>query len=209
MVLGEFEVKLSIINYGLGNLRSVEKAFQRIGQNVSFAESTADITSADKLILPGVGHFAKGIENLKNKNFWDALNEAVLIKQTPILGICLGMQLMTKFSEEGNIEGFAWINGDTKKFQNITPLKTPHMGWNSVELKKDTTLCKGLNNESSFYFVHSYYVSCEQEEDVLMKTTYGHPFVSGFEKGNIMGVQFHPEKSHKTGLSLLQNFISL
>lgn len=202
-------MNLRIIHYGLGNLRSVEKAFQRIGQNVSFAESAADIASADKLILPGVGHFAKGIENLKQKHLWDALNEAVLIKQTPILGICLGMQLMTKFSEEGNVEGLKWIDGDTKKFKNISPLKTPHMGWNSIALKKDSALGKGLNNDSSFYFVHSYYVSCQQQEDVLMETTYGHPFVSGFQKGNIMGVQFHPEKSHKTGLTLLQNFIAL
>lgn len=202
-------MNIHIINYGLGNLRSVEKAFHRLGQNVSFAESAADIASADKLILPGVGHFAKGVANLKEKQLWDALNEAVLHKHTPILGICLGMQLMTSFSEEGNVEGLNWIKGDTKKFNTIAPLKTPHMGWNSIDIKKSAALCNGLSTDASFYFVHSYYVTCTDQRDVLTESTYGQTFVSGFQKENIMGVQFHPEKSHRTGLHLLQNFIDL
>ncbi len=202
-------MKISIVNYGLGNLRSVEKSFQRLGQNIRFANNAAEISDSDKLILPGVGHFAKGVSNLRERNLWDALNEAAMHKKKPILGICLGMQLMTSFSEEGNAEGLSWIKGKTKKFSNIEPLKTPHMGWNNLQIKAASSLIKNITNEDSFYFVHSYYVNCEDKADVLAESSYGIPFVSGFQKDNIIGVQFHPEKSHKAGLRILKNFIEL
>lgn len=199
---------ITIINYGMGNLRSVEKIFQRLNCNVLITSDVETINKADKLLLPGVGHFEKGVEKLKKTGIWDVLNNKVLGDKTPILGICLGMQLMTKHSEEGNVEGLSWIDAQTKKFNIEPPLKVPHMGWNTINLKKSTKLTLNLNEESLFYFVHSYYVKCNNEEDILFESKYGHKFVSGFQRNNILGVQFHPEKSHQTGIQLIKNFIN-
>ena len=199
-----------IIDYGLGNLRSVQKAFERINISAHITSDINEILAAQKLVLPGVGHFQKGISNLKNRGLFDCLNEAILVKKTFILGICLGMQLMTIHSEEGNTEGFGWIKADTKRFIiNDIGLKIPHMGWSNLEIKNQGQLLRGLTKSDYFYFVHSYFVHCRERSEILADTEYGNRFVSMFNKENIYGCQFHPEKSHDSGLRLLKNFAEL
>lgn len=202
-------MSIFIVDYGVGNIRSVQKAFERIGYNARLTSNRSDITSATKIILPGVGNFQKGLENLKSSGLLEPLNDVVLDRNIPILGICLGMQLMTSFSEEGNCEGLNWISAKTKKFSFFSQqgLKIPHMGWNEIHCENERVDFAEYNN-TLFYFVHSYYVLCESAEDVLFKSKYGVEFVSGFKKRNIWGVQFHPEKSHKAGLTFLKKFIS-
>jgi glutamine amidotransferase len=196
-----------IVDYGMGNLRSVQKAFERIRIPAKISADANDILSAEKLILPGVGHFKMGIYNLASKGLIDPLNRAVLEKKIIILGICLGMQLMTEFSEEGNVKGLGWIKAQTKRFSFASnEFKVPHMGWDSLSIKNGDTLYKGINQEDLFYFVHSYFIICEDEKDILTETYYGQKFVSSFNKDNIYGFQFHPEKSHNVGLKLLKNF---
>jgi len=199
-----------IIDYGMGNLRSVQKAFERIKVPVMVSSSTEDIISADKLVLPGVGNFEKGMNNLKERSILGALNEAVLIKKKPILGICLGMQLMTEFSEEGNCEGLGWVSANTQKFVlQSDGLKIPHMGWNNLFIKNSDSFYEGVEQDSFFYFVHSYYVTCKDENNIISETSYGIKFDSSFRKDNVYGCQFHPEKSHDAGLLLLKNFALL
>lgn len=202
------EQKIIVVDYGMGNLHSVIKALKRIGVNAIISSNPEELENADKIILPGVGHFKKAIENLKDEGFIEILNKKVLEDKTPILGICLGMQLFSKFSEEGDVEGLGWIDAETKKLKiNETNLKIPHMGWNSVEIKKESKLLNGIENDELFYFVHSYNVVCSNSKDILTKTKYGAEFNSAVEKENIFGTQFHPEKSHKAGLKILKNFI--
>ena len=191
----------------MGNLRSVQKAFEKIKIPAKVSSNIEDILNADKLVLPGVGHFERGIHNLRERGLYGAINEVVLEKKKPILGICLGMQLMTEFSEEGNCKGFGWIKAKTQRFafQNNS-LKIPHMGWNNLLLKNSDSFYKGIENDNLFYFVHSYYITCENENDILAETMYGIKFVSSFRKNNIYGCQFHPEKSHDAGLLILKNF---
>jgi len=199
-----------IIDYDMGNIRSILNKLKRAGYNGTVTDNIETIKSADKLILPGVGHFLKGIIKLKEKNLVNVLNTMVCEKKTPILGICLGMQLITRHSEEGDVEGLNWIDAETIKFRlNDVRHKVPHMGWNSVEIKKDSPLFEGILPNSSFYFVHSYHVVCHNYEDVLTTTKYGYEFVSSFQKENIYGAQFHPEKSHESGERLLCNFLNL
>lgn len=202
---------VTIINYGLGNLRSVQKAFERLGYEAKISNKLDDILSSSKLVLPGVGYFQKGMENLQSLGLIDILNLAVVEHKIPILGICLGMQLMTTYSEEGNCEGLNWISAETKKFNFNTEqnnLKIPHMGWNEIKINLESSEFNEQNN-SLYYFVHSYYVTCKSQEDILFRTKYGIEFVSGFKKKNIWGLQFHPEKSHKAGLFLIKKFINL
>ena len=199
-----------IVDYGMGNLRSVQKAFERIRIPAAISSNVNDIETADKLVLPGVGHFERGIGNLKDRGLFELLNEHVQDKKKPILGICLGMQLMTEYSEEGNCNGFGWLKAKTQKFSfKSNGLKIPHMGWNNLAIKKSDTLFKDITLDNFFYFVHSYYVSCENEQDILAETNYGNKFVSSFQKENIFGCQFHPEKSHDKGLQILKNFAEM
>ncbi len=199
-----------IIDYGMGNLRSVQKAFERINIPAKISSSHDDIMTAEKLVLPGVGHFEKGINNLKNKELFNLLNEVVLQRKKPILGICLGMQLMTEFSEEGNCDGFGWVRARTQKFGfKSNGLKIPHMGWNNLLIKNTDSLFQDITTNNFFYFVHSYYVMCSEEDDILAETNYGNAFVSSFQKENIFGCQFHPEKSHDSGLLILKKFANL
>jgi glutamine amidotransferase len=202
-------MSITIINYGLGNLRSVQKALERLGIRTKISSDLNEISSAEKLLLPGVGHFKKGMKNIITLGLLGILNEKVLKEKVPILGICLGMQLMTKFSEEGNVEGFGWIDAETKKFILGKKHKIPHMGWNNIDIIKKNGFTKNISEKDFFYFVHSFYVTSVKEEDLLFKTEYGQEFVSGFNKDNIYGVQFHPEKSHDAGLQLLKNFSEL
>jgi glutamine amidotransferase len=205
---------LIIIDYGMGNPRSVWMKFERLKVEAKISSDSLEIKSASHLILPGVGHFAEGIKNLKELNLISVLNETVINKQTPILGICLGMQLLTQYSEEGNIEGLGWINGKTKRFnfQNIlnsNQLRIPHVGWNNVKWKKDSILTNDLHLEDRFYFTHSYSVECDKDSESIGETEYGYNFSSVVCKGNIYGTQFHPEKSHLNGLKILENFCKL
>ena len=201
-----------IIDYKMGNLGSILNMLKKIGAPAMASSLPEDILQADKLILPGVGAFDNGMTNLKESGLLSVLNEKVLAKKTPILGICLGMQLLTRRSAEGGLEGLGWIEADTVRFRfgkEESTLKVPHMGWNTVRFKPGSILSSGLENEARFYFVHSFHVVCDREENVAGKTFYGYEFSSAIQNGNIMGVQFHPEKSHKYGLRLLKNFVEM
>lgn len=200
-----------VIDYGMGNLGSVSNMLKFIGANNKITSDLDQIRKADKLILPGVGHFDKAIQNIHQLNLMDTIKKKVLIDQIPILGICLGMQLLCNNSEEGQGNGFGFIEAQVKKFKfsRSIDLKVPHMGWNQIKiLKNDSKIIEGLEDKTRFYFVHSYYVKCNKINDILTKTVYGNEFVSSFEKNNIIGVQFHPEKSHKFGIKLFSNFIN-
>ncbi len=197
-----------IVDYGMGNLHSVYKALERLNVKAIVSSSPKDIEKADKLILPGVGHFKKGMENLKSLNLIPILNKKVLEEKTPILGICLGIQLFTKHSEEGNVPGLGWIDAETVKLKDIN-LKIPHMGWNSINIKKQNPIFSNINQDEQFYFVHSYHVAPKDKEIVSSTSSYGKEFVSSIRKDNIYGVQFHPEKSHSAGLKILKNFADL
>lgn len=203
--------KLLILDYNAGNLRSVVKKVERLGANCIVSGDPAEVLKADKIIMPGVGHFGNAVAYLKETGLFDALNEAVKIRKTPILGICLGMQLLAERSEEGGAEGFAWVKGTIRRFQVSDPVrfKVPHMGWNSVQFKKDSILNKGLETDPSFYFVHSYHLTDAENSDTLHETHYDYSFVSAVEREHVFGVQYHPEKSHETGEQLMRNFINL
>ena len=198
-----------IIDYGLGNLGSMSNMLHRIGVPSIVSGDPATIAKAEKLILPGVGSFDTGMTNLKVRDLIPILNKQVLENHVPILGVRLGMQLLTKRSEEGVLPGLGWLNAETVRFSfgdNFKRLKIPHMGWNIVKICKDTPLFKGIETEPRFYFVHSYHVICADEMSILTKTLHGYEFVSSFAYDNITGVQFHPEKSHKFGLNFLSNW---
>lgn len=203
---------ITIVDYGMGNLHSVQKAFSRLRIEASISFNADEISNAKKLILPGVGNFKRGMENLAERGLIDALNNAVIDNKTPILGICLGMQLFTKSSEEGDCAGLGWIDAQTVRFnfENAEKkLKIPHIGWNSLEFANESILYEGIGEDPSFYFVHSFYVSSNDDSAVIATTSYGTSFVSSAVKNNIFATQFHPEKSHDDGLKLLKNFAEL
>ena len=202
---------ISIINYGMGNLHSVKRKIDKLKVNSVITSDPKKIIESDKIILVGVGHFKMAMKNLSQLNLIDPLNEAVLIKKIPVLGICLGMQLMAKKSEEGDVEGLGWIDADIKKIKVEDPIKfkVPHMGWNTVKITKESKLMEGISNSSEFYFVHSFFCRVNDTSLILNETTYSSPFTSAIEKNNIFGVQYHPEKSHETGNKVLLNFIKL
>lgn len=195
---------ISIINYGVGNIGSIINMIKRVGGTCQVIDKPSQLQNTKKIILPGVGSFDHGMRNLSE---WrSSLDEVVLGKKIPVLGICLGMQLMTSKSEEGTQTGLNWLEADVIKFRD-TSVKIPHMGWNTVLVKKINHLIEG--NENRFYFVHSYHVRCANSSDVMTTSIHGDEFVSSFSKNNIYGVQFHPEKSHKFGMRLMKNFVEL
>jgi imidazole glycerol-phosphate synthase subunit HisH len=201
---------LVIIDYKTGNLLSIKNILKRIGVNAEITNDKGLIEKATKIILPGVGHFDYGMGNLKSLALIDLLNEKVINQKTPVLGICLGAQLLTKGSEEGSKPGLGWINGYTKAFDKsklVKQLKVPHMGWSDVKYKSTSKLFQGYTGVPRFYFVHSYHLVCENEQDELTHCDHGYEIVAGVEHENILGVQFHPEKSHKFGMKLLENFV--
>jgi glutamine amidotransferase len=204
-------MNIVIVDYGLGNPGSILNMLRYLDIEATISDNSSVISNAKKLILPGVGSFDNGIKNLKTSGLYDVLMQKVLGQKIPILGICLGMQLMTINSEEGIENGFGWIDAVTKKF-DFTPergLKVPHIGWNRVNTENPNIIMYELQDISKFYFVHSYYVSCRRPHDIVCSTTFGIDFTSVFAKDNIYGCQFHPEKSHKYGMQLLKNFNSL
>lgn len=201
---------IAIIDCGLGNVRSIYAKIDQMGGKVYISSDPGEITKADKLILPGVGYFSQGMQNLENLHLSDIIISRVK-EGVPILGICLGMQLLTDQSEEGDYHGLSLIDAKTIK---ITPdegedIRLPHMGWNTAAFAKSSPLLSGIADNPRFYFVHSYRVVCHHDGDVLALTRYGTAFPSMIQNGNIFGVQFHPEKSHKQGLQILKNFMSI
>jgi glutamine amidotransferase len=203
--------KITIVDFGMGNLNSVKRKFSRIGIKAIITSTPADVLNAEKIVLPGVGHFQRAVQNLKELKLWDALSMAVLEKKTPILGICLGMQLMAKCSDEGDVDGLGWFDAEVVNFQVKDELKykIPHMGWNQIINLKGSSLMRDIPDLSEFYFVHSYYLKCNDPADILNETEYENKFVSAVEKENIFGVQYHPEKSHDIGEQVLRNFSNL
>lgn len=200
---------ITIIDYGVGNLSSIKNMLKRIGVAAEITNDVAAIEKAEKLILPGVGHFNYGMEQLHKSGLVPVLNESVLQKKVPILGICLGVQLLTQSSEEGTAPGLGWIAGKTIAFDKTklqANQKIPHMGWSDVSNYQQSKLFTNMPNEPRFYFVHSYHLALKNSADVLVTANYGYPFAAGIEHDNILGVQFHPEKSHKFGMKLLENF---
>jgi glutamine amidotransferase len=202
--------RVAIVDYGLGNLHSVKRKLGRIGVDGHLTSDPAEVLAADKLLLPGVGHFGKAMENLAALGLVDALNEAVVERGTPILGICLGMQLFARHSQEGDVAGLGWIDADVVRFaiDDTLRFKVPHVGWNGVRIVRPNTLLEGVTEETEFYFVHAFHMVCRDSGDVLCDTDYENRFTSVVQRENLYGVQFHPEKSHEAGEVLLRNFLS-
>lgn len=200
-----------IVNYGLGNLTSILNMCKRLGIDAMISSETEALRNASKIILPGVGHFKHGMEQLISSGLKDVLDEQVMQVGKPILGICLGAQLMTQHSEEGNVEGLCWVDAVTVKFDMHahSQLKVPHMGWSDVRFVDEHAIWKDLPDAPRFYHVHSYHFNMLDEQYKSAITQYGYEFVCAFRKNNVYGVQFHPEKSHKYGMKLLQNFNEL
>ncbi|MBI4649231.1 MAG: imidazole glycerol phosphate synthase subunit HisH [Bacteroidia bacterium] len=201
--------KVVIIDYGMGNLRSVYNKLIKLNADVLVSSSVDDIEKAAKLILPGVGHFLKGMKNLREYKILDILKKRVLEDKVPILGICLGMQLFAKHSQEGDVEGLGWLDADVVRFRIKDKLrfKIPHIGWNSVTLNKNISMFDNINALSLYYFVHSYHIVCNNSDDILTTTEYEYEFTSGVIKDNIIGLQFHPEKSQAQGAKIIGNFL--
>jgi glutamine amidotransferase len=200
-----------IVDYGIGNLGSIENIILRIGGEVRISSNSAEIAMATKLILPGVGNFDYGMKKLKESGLKELISQKALNDKIPILGICLGAQMMCKSSEEGMETGLGWFDADVKKFDfcDNAQLRVPHMGWNYVRNKKNSLIAKDLVEDSRFYFVHSYHMFPNIKEDLLFETCYGYNFASGLQRNNLYALQFHPEKSHSYGKQLFRNFINL
>lgn len=194
---------IAIIDYGMGNLRSVQKGFEKVGYTAEIVTTPEDILKADGVVLPGVGAFGDAMEHLREEGFIEAIHQ-VVDRGTPFLGICLGLQLLFEESEEWGIhKGLALFPGRVRRFEQ--GLKIPHMGWNQAEIQKESPILKGIPDKSAFYFVHSYYVDAAEDVTVTL-TDYGIPFTSIAGRDNVFGIQFHPEKSSSLGLKILENF---
>jgi glutamine amidotransferase len=203
---------ITIVDYGLGNLGSMANMMKKIGAPARVSSNPADILSAEKLVLPGIGAFDQGIQSLRERGLIDILSKRVLNDEIPVIGVCLGMQLLGRASEEGTEKGLGWVPATTRGFRN-TPhcenLRVPHMGWNEAHARGTDPIMEDLHNKPRFYFVHSYHVVCENTDDIVATTPYGIEFTSILRHRNIWGAQFHPEKSHRFGMQLLTNFARL
>jgi imidazole glycerol-phosphate synthase subunit HisH len=202
---------ITIIDYGAGNIGSVLNMINHVGGRVEVTGSVAGVLGAKKILLPGVGSFDNAMTRLEGLGLIEPLKERANVG-VPFLGICLGMQLLAHQSEEGRMIGLGLIPGRVRRFRfedEAAKLKIPHMGWNRLRPVRSHPLGQGLEEDARFYFVHSYYFDCERDEDVLFKSSYGHEFTSGVQRSNVMGVQFHPEKSHRYGMQLMRNFVGL
>ena len=203
---------IHIIDYGMGNIGSVQNMLKKIGAKTVITSKPKELEKAEKLILPGVGAFDQGMRNITDRDLIDVIQNKVQVQKIPFLGICLGAQLIMRRSEEGRLSGFGWIDGEVVRFQfpnDNDRLKIPYMGWNEVDIKNDNRLFCNFEEIPRFYFVHSYYIRCENKINVIASSQYGFEFAAAVNKENIWGVQFHPEKSHQFGLKVLKNFVEL
>ncbi|HEV7877820.1 imidazole glycerol phosphate synthase subunit HisH [Bradyrhizobium sp.] len=203
---------ITIINYGLGNVQAFANLYKRLNIAAAIATSHSDFSAATKLILPGVGAFDHAMELLDASGMRETIDDLVLKQGMPVLGVCVGMQILAPSSEEGKLSGLGWIDGRVRRFDEKTlrqPPRLPHMGWNDVTPKSGARLFSGLEQDSRFYFLHSYYFDCASSENVLATSEYGIAFGCAVRSNNIYGVQFHPEKSHNYGVRLLKNFAEL
>lgn len=198
-------------NLSIGNFASVVRMVQKVGGSARLTDSPDEIRTADKIILAGVGAFDNGMRSIHERCWADALTEAVTRRKAPVLGICLGMQLMCKASEEGNLPGLGWMDAEVKRFDasRDSTLKVPHMGWSTVNVARPNVLIPSGDAEQRFYFVHSYYATCTRPDDVLAVAQHGTEFVAAFGRDNLYGVQFHPEKSHRFGMEVMKRFVEL
>jgi glutamine amidotransferase len=203
---------ITLIDYGVGNIFAFQNVYKRLDIPTKIAKTISDLEDAEKLILPGVGAFDYAMDQLNASGMRDKLDELVLEKKIPVIGICVGMQMMGNKSEEGRAEGLKWLDADILKFDESLiqqRTKLPHMGWNDVTPNLDHPLFKGLEKDAIFYFLHSFYFSCKNQSDSIAISDYGKKFTSAVNHNNIYGIQFHPEKSHQYGEKLLQNFAQL
>jgi glutamine amidotransferase len=202
-------LRIAVVDYGMGNIGSICKMLRFVGAEPVVTSDPGVMASADRIVLPGVGHFDRAVANLRGLGLVEHLQRLVLEDGKPLLGICLGMQLLCRSSEEGSLPGLGFVDAQVRRFEfpGNPRLKVPHMGWSPITAKKTSVLLKDLDGDSRFYFVHSYFVACADSADVLAEATYGAPFVAALERGNVMGVQFHPEKSHRFGVQMFRNFV--
>jgi imidazole glycerol-phosphate synthase subunit HisH len=200
-----------LVDYGMGNIGSIVNMIKKIGHSIQVSSDYRLIENAEKIILPGVGRFDKAMQNMKNLNLIDVLVERAGTGSVPIMGICLGMHLLCNSSEEGERPGLAIIDAHVQKFKlnDKKDYKIPHMDWNTLSLKKDHEVFADNDMYARYYFAHSYHVVCNNKRDILATTNYGYDFVSSISKDNVIGVQFHPEKSHKYGMRLIKRFIEM
>lgn len=200
---------ITVVDYGLGNVQAFVNIYNRLDIKVSVAKSSSDFVKTTKIILPGVGSFDRAMEQFNSSGLRNLIERLVLEEEIPILGVCVGMQMLAGASEEGRLSGLGWIDGNVKRFDLNSMIQfqnLPHMGWNNVVSENKDSLFEGMRKESRFYFLHSYYFDCYQESNIIGVTDYGFLFTSAVKKKNIYGVQFHPEKSHHDGTQLLKNF---
>lgn len=203
---------IAIVDYGLGNIAAFASVYNKANIKVSVARTADDLKGASKLILPGVGHFDHAMRLLQQSGMLDALNQMVLGDKVPVIGVCVGMQILARSSDEGELPGLGWIDAHVRAFKSsdiARNLAVPHMGWNDVRPLLPSPLFDTLQAGARFYFLHSYYISCDRQEDVLATCNYGADFACAVRSSNIYGVQFHPEKSHSFGDRLLRNFAEL
>lgn len=198
-----------VVDYGVGNLSSVSNMLRKAGGEVLISRNPTDVLAAQKLLIPGVGNFDYGMKMLNASGLRDAVDRYALELRRPVLGICLGAQILGKGSEEGDASGLGWIDMSCHKLPAMSNIRVPHMGWNKILTKKKSSLINQLEHDARFYFVHSYYMKCNQPEDVLATTSHGIEFTCAVQKENIMGTQFHPEKSLRHGLALMKSFVEL
>ncbi len=199
---------ITIVNYGVGNLASIKNMLKKAGFEAVLATEKSEIEMASKIILPGIGAFDHCMSEFNKSGLRETVTKRVFENKIPLLGICVGLQMLMENSEEGVEPGLGWIKGKTIKFKKevLGDLKIPHMGWTDVQIIKDTALTQELGERPRFYFVHSYYVQPEEQSDTMLTATYGYDFTAAVNHDNIFGAQFHPEKSHKYGMKILENF---
>ena len=200
---------ITIIDYGMGNIKSIRNMLRYLGYDSTISSNAKEIAKSEKIILPGVGHFGYAMENISRLGIREAIDYACIDRKIPTLGICLGMQLLTNYSEEGNVAGFGYIDAETKKFdyERLNGYKIPHMGWDFINITQRIPLLNNVCDDDRYYFVHSFYVQVSEEKSTVAKTDYGMIFDTVIAKDNIIGVQFHPEKSLKYGMKILENFV--
>ena len=203
---------ITVVNYGLGNVQAFANLYKRMNIPAKVAANASDLEDATRLILPGVGAFDHAMELLDASGMRHALDDLVSRRRMPVLGVCVGMQILSKSSEEGKLAGLGWIDGRVRRFDESKlprPARLPHMGWNDVVPKSGARLFCGFESDCRFYFLHSYHFECASDDDVVAKSEYGMSFSCAVHSNNIYGVQFHPEKSHDYGMRLLKNFAEM